>query len=83
MFGVDDDTTWRHALTFKNINPTTGNLVSGYGFCTHMNTGNAGNNTFERFALSWGTNAYPQDNPDIMTWKPSGKVGIGGQIYGK
>jgi len=77
MFGVDDDTTWRHILTFKNINPTTGNLVSGYGLCTHMNTGNPGSNTFDRFALSHGVNPYPQDNADIMSWKPSGKVGIG------
>lgn len=77
MFGIDDDTTWRHMLTFKNINPTTGNLVSGFGFGTHMNTGNAGSNTFDRLALSHGTDVYPQGNTDIMSWKPSGKIGIG------
>ena len=85
MFSQDDNTTWGHYLTMKRFNGSTGALIAGFGFSTFTNTGSPGSNTFDRMGIHYGTNAYPQDNTELMSIKSNGIVGIGTinpNIYG-
>jgi hypothetical protein len=77
MFSQDDNTTWGHYLTMKRFNGSTGALIAGFGFSTFTNTGSPGSNTFDRMGIHYGTNAYPQDNTELMSIKSNGTVGIG------
>jgi len=77
LFSRDDNTTWGHSLSFKRYKDSDGALISGFAFGTWTNTGNQNSNTFNRISLTHGSDPYAQNNTEIMSWLPSGRVGIG------
>jgi len=59
------------ALVFGEISSTTGEVTDKWGLARL--TEGAGS----RLRVTYGTNTHPYDNPTVMTFDPSGSVGIG------